>query len=284
MKWITRLEARFGRYAVPNLTLVIILGQLLAFVALQVRGPEVLSRLWLDREAVLGGEVWRLITFVFMPPATNPLFAFFAWCLFYLMGTALENYWGILRYNIYLFIGVSAAIVTGMLLPGGLLLGDAALSSTGYIVGSVFLAFAYLYPDFVINLFFVLPIRIKWLALITWVLLAIDLVLGTWSQKAIVVASVLNFFIFFGADILATLRNKRRRAAFESRVTSASRPGKPRHRCAVCGLTNLDDARMQFRYCSQCEGQLCYCMEHLQNHQHVSSEGEAAVAGGKAAD
>lgn len=277
MKWIDRLEARFGRFAVPNVTLAIVLGQILAYAAWQIRGPEALERLWLFRDRVLDGEVWRLFTFVFMPPATNPIFAFFAWYLFYIMGSALERHWGVFRYNVYLLIGVLAAMTAGMLVPTGLPAGVGGLGATGYLVASVFLAFAHLYPDFTINLFFVLPIRIKWLALITWVLLGLQL-FGGWPHVAMVFATVFNFLIFFGGDLIGSVRNWRRRTAFESRIQTASGHGKPRHRCAVCGVTNLDDPKMQFRYCSQCEGQLCYCMEHVRDHEHVTSESEATVA------
>ncbi len=140
----------------------------------------------------------------------------------------------------------------------------------------MFLAFAYLYPDFVIHFMLILPIRIKWLAMVTAALLGLSLLLGDWGDRAMVAAILVNFFVFFGADLIGTLRNRRRRAAFEARIRSASGEGKPRHQCAVCGLTSKDDPKMQFRYCSQCAGHLCYCMDHLRDHEHVTSEDEPA--------
>jgi hypothetical protein len=281
MKWIARLERRFGRFAIPNVTLAIILGQILVYVAGQMPGNNVVDRLWLFRDRVLEGEVWRLVTFIFMPPATNPLFALLAWYLFFLMGSALERFWGVFRYNVYLLIGLLAAMVVGMSLPGGLPFEGSHVGSSGYIMASVFLAFAFLYPDFTLSLFFVLPIRIYWLALITWVLLGASFLFGQWADRAMVVATVLNFLIFFGGDLMARLRNRRRRRAFESRVKAGQRSGQPRHRCAVCGLTSHDDPKMQFRYCSQCAGQLCYCMDHLRDHEHVTADDAAEVAAGK---
>jgi hypothetical protein len=156
------------------------------------------------------------------------------------------------------------------------------LGRTGYLPWSVLLAFAYLFPNFQFMLFFVLPIKVKWIALVTWVLLGSQALFGGWGDRAMVLATVLNFFLFFGGDLAARLKDRRRRRAFESRVTSGQNRGRPRHRCAVCGLTSHDDPKMQFRYCSQCAGQLCYCMDHLRDHEHAVEDAAAVAAGKKA--
>lgn len=284
MKWMARLERRFGRFAVPNVTLALIIGQVIAFFAANIRGVQLLDRLQLVPDRVLAGEVWRLVTFVFMPPSLTPLWAMISWLVLYLVGTSLEQFWGTFKYNVYIVIFLLASIAAAMIAPlidGGLL---GALGMTGFLPLSLFLAFAHLFPNFQFMLFFILPIKVKWLALVSWIMLGWTAIQGGWGGRAMVLATVLNFFIFFGQDILWSLRNKRRRRAFESRVKSAQTRGKPRHRCVVCGLTSKDDPKMQFRYCSQCEGQLCYCMNHLRQHDHVTAQDAAEVTAGKKAE
>ncbi len=165
-RWLDRLERRFGRFAVPNVTGVLILGQVLLYFISQNR-PEILANAILVPKLVLKPdlEVWRLVTFLFVPPQTNLIFAFFFWYLFYIMGTALEQYWGTFRYNVFLLVGFVATIAVSFLTAET----RVAESSNLFVQGSVFLAFAHVYPDFVLNLFFVLPIKIKWLALVAWI-------------------------------------------------------------------------------------------------------------------
>jgi hypothetical protein len=281
MSLFSRLESKLGRYAVPNLTLFLIAGQVLAYVAAKMPAPAgampVSSKLALVPDRVMQGEWWRVITFLFDPPMTNPLFAFFAWYLFYLMGTTLEASWGSLRYNAYLAIGYFASIAAAFLfwfasgIPG-----QAATNAFLYV--TVFLAFAHLYPDFELRLFFILPIKIKWLALLTWISYGLALVSAdSWLTRMMVAAAVLNYFLFFGRDILRTMKHGHRSMQFRSRAlrggTAATGVhGGPRmiHQCRVCGLTSEASPKTQFRYCSQCNGDYCYCPEHLHNHEHAT--------------
>ena len=113
MSLISKLNARFGRYAVPNLTVILIAGQVFLYVAKMfnpAQGGDVLEKVRLYPAYVLDGEVWRLVTFLFDPPATNPVFAFLFWYLFYLFGTTLEQSWGAFRYNVFLAIGYVATV------------------------------------------------------------------------------------------------------------------------------------------------------------------------------
>ena len=42
-----------------------------------------------------------------------------------------------------------------------------------------------------------------------------------------------------------------------------------RHKCTVCGRTDVTNPELEFRYCSKCKGYYCYCMDHINNHVHI---------------
>jgi hypothetical protein len=265
MKLLDRLEPRFRHLAVHNLTLIIIACQVAAFL-LQLGRPELIEQMLLRPERVLAGEWWRVLTFVAIPPLTNPIFAFFAWYLFYLMGTALEANWGAFRYNVFLLIGYVASVGAAFFTP-------AADATNGLLMGSVFLAFAYLYPNFEILLMFLLPVKIKWLALFTWIVYFFTFATGDLTMKLMVAAAVLNFFVFFGSDIVQRIYYGRRRMAYQARQIAAQ--SRVRHRCVVCGITDKSHPQMDFRYCSKCDGPHAYCTEHLRDHEHIVKDPKA---------
>lgn len=265
MKLLDKLEKKLGRFAVPNLTAILVVCQVLAYV-LQYANPSLLNSMALVPKDVLRGEVWRLVTFLFEPPLSNPLFAFFFWYLFYLMGTALEGSWGNFRYNLYLLVGYVATVAVSFFTPE-------APASIGFLQVSVFLAFAFLFPDFQILLFFLLPVKIKWLALLTWIGYLYVLAVGQPMQQLGVLATICNFLLFFGRDIYLRMRSGRRRMGDQAERIKSRR--KPFHRCRVCGATDLSHPDMEFRYCSKCAGGCCYCTEHLRNHEHVVTEDAA---------
>ena len=140
----------------------------------------------------------------------------------------------------------------------------------------VYLAFAWLYPDFKLFLYFILPIKIKYLAIIQWIGYALMLISGGWWTRLYVIASVLNFLLFFGADVFYRMRAGKRR--MERRTRQIQEAAKPFHECAICGVTDKIDRRMEFRVCSRCEGTREYCMDHLKDHQHIGDvDAESAV-------
>ncbi len=276
MSWIDRADAKYGRYAVPNLTVFLIAGQVLAFLANSAPvadgGAPLLDGIRFAPDKVLAGEWWRLVTFVFDPPITNPLFAFFFWYLFYLFGTTLEANWGTFRYNVYLLLGYVASVVMAFVawfaagVPG-------QIATNGFLYGSVFLAFARLYPEFVMYIFFVLPVKIRWLAMFQWIMYGVTLISPTtWLVRAMVVAAVFNYLVFFGRDIVRDMKHRNRRMQFQSKSLQGrkSKGRKMAHVCHVCGLSSADSPSTPFRYCSEC-GDYCYCPEHLQNHEHVKT-------------
>jgi hypothetical protein len=261
MRLLDNLEKKFRRYAIHNVTLYIILVQVLFFV-FQLSGRFILDRVVLIPDLVLTGEWWRLVTFLFIPPLTNPIFAFFAWYLFYLMGSALENHWGAFRYNVFLLVGYAVTVAVSFIVP-------MAAATNLFIGGSVFLAFAFLYPDFTLYIFFILPVKIKWLALLTWIGYAYQILVGTWSTRLLVLASISNFLLFFGRDIIWKMKTGKRVMATQARQFSGKKEAF--HTCATCAKTDISHPGMEFRYCSECGG-LGYCMDHISNHEHVKKK------------
>ncbi|HYD83676.1 MAG TPA: rhomboid family intramembrane serine protease [Opitutus sp.] len=265
------LERKFGRIALQNVTLYLIIGQV--FVTLTwMLGLLDQNRLVLVPYLVLHGEPWRLITFLFLPPPVSGTFGLmllpFAWWLFYLMGNALEHYWGAFRYNIFLLLGIALTVGAAFLSP-------MSPASNLFLAGTVFLAFAWLNPDFEIMLFFILPVKIKWLAAITAVGYAVQLVVGPATVRWQVLASIGNFLVFFGRDIVNAIRYRQRSIATHAKRVAEERKGpEARHRCHICGKTDLTNPEMDFRYCSKCAGDQCYCPEHIFNHEHVTAEPE----------
>lgn len=269
MSLISRLESRFGRWAIPNVTAIIIAGQVLLYF-LQVtqagRGGE-LAKIHLLPSAVMQGEVWRLVTFVFTPPASRSLFVIFYWILMHLFGTSLEQHWGTFRYNIFLLLGYLASVVAAFIAYG---FGFDIIADNGFLYGTLFLAFARVNPDFTINLYFILPIKIRWLALLMWIFYGYQFVTGNWMERMLVFASVFNYLLFFGRGHISEWKHGQRRRSFESKVKAASKA--ITHQCEVCEKNSENSPKTLFRYCSKCEGQRCYCPEHIQDHEHVGSE------------
>jgi hypothetical protein len=196
------------------------------------------------------------------------VFIAFAWYIFYIMSTALEEYWGAFRFCA--FIGF------GWLLTAGVsFLTPLAYSSNVFLAGSVFLAFAYLNPDFELMIFFILPVKIKWLALLQWIGYGYVLIVGPWSARLAVIAATGNFLFFFAGEIANRMGTGRRQMNHQAKVFAASSDERePRHRCRVCGKTELSDPKKDFRYCSKCAGNQCYCADHIFNHKHVLVEDE----------
>jgi hypothetical protein len=257
MNLLDTLERKFRRFAVTNVTIYLIVGQVIFFV-LHLAGRFSIERVVLIPELVLDGEWWRLITFLFIPPLTNPIFAFFAWYMFYLMGGALEGHWGAFRYNVFLLTGYVVTVAVSFLFPF-------YAATNIFIGGSVFLAFAALFPDFQIYIFFILPVKMKWLAIITWIGYGYQLIIGSWSTRLLVLASISNFLLFFGKDIWWRMKTGNRKMVSKARAISETKEAF--HRCAACGITDQTHPGMEFRYCPECNG-LGYCKDHIMTHEH----------------
>ena len=273
MAFLDKLERVFGRLAIPNLSLYLIIGQV-AYVLTAIAMPEVINpeRLGYWPVLVLHGEWWRLLSFMFVVPVPaldawlGFVFLAFGWYLFYLMGSALEQYWGAFRFNVFLFVSYALTIALSFLTP------RYPVENT-FILGSVFIAFAYLNPDFELTLFFILPVKIKWLALIACVFGTVRFIKEGLPTRLQIGAAVVSFALFFVGDIWRTLRHgQRTRARQAQREVEAETP---RHVCHVCGKTDKTHPQLDFRYCSKCAGDQCYCPEHIQNHAHVVAANDA---------
>ena len=260
-KLLDNLEKRFGRYAIPNLTLHIIGAQVL-FWALIRLGYIDPNSMVMDGGKVLNGEVWRVVTFVCMPPKMRPLFIIFAWLIFHLMGTSLDEHWGTFKYNLYLLIGYLGSILA-CIIPALFYDETQFIATNVYFQGSVFFAFAYLFPDYEFYLFFFLPVKVKWLGLLTGVFFALGFLAGEWPTKLLIFGGVVNFLIFFGKEIITNHKANKRRADFKRK--EAVVVSRAFHICHECGIDDQVQPEMEFRYCSKCgEG---FCKEHIKNHK-----------------
>lgn len=280
MNWLDKLERKMGRFAIPNLTVYLLAGYVIGFITMYLM-PELISWLTLEPALILRGQVWRLISWVLVPPVTDLISLVFLVLLYYSLGTALERTWGTFKYNVYIFSGILFTVLAVFALYGvfyfmygvEIPLSSIGLVSTNYITMSIFLAFAAIYPDMEVLLYFILPIKMKWMALVYAALAGYSFITGGIVTRVAIGASLLNFIIFF----LST-RNLRRYSpkerARKARFKKQSAPhmhyaGGAKHRCAVCGRTELDDPCLEFRFCSKCNGNYEYCQDHLFTHEHV---------------
>ncbi|MBL4574979.1 MAG: rhomboid family intramembrane serine protease [Opitutaceae bacterium] len=263
MSLLDKLAKLVRPIAIPNITLYLVIGQVM-FFGFSFVGNFNLKYIELYPILVLKGDIWRVVTFIFVPPSSNyPILLAFAWYLFYLMGSALEDHWGSARYCLFLLIGYLATVLAAFIFPY-------YPASNLFLSGSVFLAFAYINPTFELRLFFIIPVKIKWLALITWIIYLLNFVKGPWPIRFVILASVANFFFFFSSDILLRIKSgHRQKSAAKEKEKLAT---EPRHTCLSCGKTDLSHPDMDFRYCSTCKGACCYCEEHIRSHEHLNPE------------
>jgi hypothetical protein len=243
------------------------------------------------------GQVWRLVSWLLIPPSELSIFTIIMLFFYYSIGKTLEQTWGKFKYNVFILSGIICTIVFSMVayfaLPDGVftvydisasLYGEAeylirgtivsAFVSTYYINLSIFLLFAVLYPDMQVMLYFLIPLKIKWLAYLDIALLLLDVYQYGVVCAFVIFASLLNFIIFF----ILILKNKgrtpanaKRKKDYQKKVYSAKSvyEGGARHKCAICGRTELDNPDLTFRYCSKCSGGKEYCEDHLFTHEHV---------------
>ena len=198
-QYLEKLERKFGRFAISNLMLYIVLGMGVFAVAdiILTTNPDnnvfLLDMIRFDKEKIMHGEVWRVISFVLEPPELNMIFLAFALYFYWMMGTALEHVWGSFRFNVFYFSGVIGCIIAGFVLGS---------ATNYYLYVSLFLAFAILYPDEQIMLFFFIPIKIKWLGLFTATFLVITFVFGGFQTRIFLLLSLINLVLFFGKNLV----------------------------------------------------------------------------------
>lgn len=279
-RFLNKMERKFGRYALPNLTIMIIGTYILGYV-LQFTAGNVLAYLLLDPAQILHGQVWRLLSWILIPPGSfEPLVIITLW-FYYSVGMALERAWGSFRYNVYIFSGLFFTVLgafvlyaVNFLVYGGVAaeLNSAVYSvafSTYYISLSIMLAFAITYPNMQVLLMFIIPIKIKWLGILYVAYVAYDMVKFDWGYRIVIISSLLNALIYFLATRnLSRVRPSevRRRQTYRRQARRVA--GVTKHKCAICGRTEVDSPDLEFRFCSKCEGNYEYCQEHLFTHEH----------------
>ena len=284
MKFIDKLERKFGRFGIPNLTIYMIVCYVIGY-ALMIVNPGILNWLSLEPAYILRGQVWRLVTWVLYPPSTSGVlwFAIAVLFFYYPIGTSLERTIGTFKYTLYILSGVIftilGAFILYFLLGGNVLVGN--VFSTYYISLSTFLAYAMCYPDMQVLLMFIIPVKMKWMAIFYVVIVVYEMIqyvmAGAWYLVIPIVASLLNFIIFyFGTKDFSRynpkeihIRNEFRRAMEPQGRMKSGSGSVTKHKCAICGRTELDDPNLEFRFCSRCNGNYEYCQDHLFTHTHV---------------
>jgi hypothetical protein len=259
-KLLVRLERKFGRYA-PEGIILWIVGLSGALHLLVYARPQIAPLLWLDPDAVLHGELWRVVTFLFAPLGPVSLTGLFwtALALWFLhtMGSALEAQWGSFRFDLFFFLGalgtLAVAFVVGPV-PGR------------YVAEALLLAFAVEFPDFQV-LIIVLPVKVKYLGLLSGALMAWTLIAGDWPTRAAIAVAAGDFLLFCGGDLVQIVRGASRLRRRTSGFASAPRKARV---CAKCGRSDADDPNLEFRVCDcqeRCHGKLTeYCIDHARAH------------------
>ena len=275
MKFLRKLERNFGKYAVPNLMYYIILMYGAGIVIDLVMPGLYYQYLCLDAAAILRGQVWRLVTFLICPPSSGIFFNLIAMFLYYSLGTTLERVWGTFRFNLYFFSGILFHIIAAFVIY--FLMGVSVSLTPFYLNNSLFLAFAATFPQMQFYLYGLLPIRAYWLGIFIGAEFLYEFLFGGLIARICIGLALLNFVIFFMMTrnySKISPREIKRKQKFKSdmKTAQADKIRLTHHKCAVCGRTEKDDPNLEFRYCSKCEGNLEYCMDHLYTHKHVTKE------------
>lgn len=323
MNFIDRLEKKFPRFGITNLMKYVICmniaGTVIQLIDMSGMLPFMIYNdyLSLDFNAIFHGQVWRIVTFILHPTleysgnmgsssAFLEILWFAIWAfVYYQIGTVLEREWGKFRFSLFYFSGIFFVIIATLafyLVYSNMDVGGVGIDASeyiGYFVGSaanlnylnqtLFLAFALMFPDVRFFLYFIIPVKAKWLAYVYLGLMAFQLVkcvmYSQWYPMVLIVGALVNFAIFFifargTSSVRGAYKQRKRRKTFEKKADAAwsqskrpHEPGAPtggaRHKCAICGRTELDDPRLEFRYCSKCNGNYEYCSDHLFSHTHV---------------
>ncbi len=269
MKFLDKLERKYGKYAIRNLPAIMIAlyaaGYLIYFLA-----PGLLSYLMLRPSLILRGQVWRLVTWLIVPPSSPDLFTVIMLYFYFSVGRTLERTWGDFRFNVYIISGILFTVIGAFLLYFGA--HTEGYFSTYYINMSIFLALALTYPDIEVLLYFLIPIKMKWLGLVYGVLIILSIFQTDWAGRVAIVMSLLNFVIFFFLSRNTSRFSPgeiRRKQEFKRNVKKVRPQGVTKHKCAVCGRTEKDGDYLEFRFCSKCDGNYEYCQDHLFTHQHI---------------
>lgn len=280
---MSNFEKKFGKYAISNLSLILILCYVVGYVIELING-RFLTYLTLNPYEILHGQVWRIFTWIIVPPSSLDPFTIIMLLFYYNIGTSLERTWGTYRYNVYLLSGMLFTVLGSMVWLGIQHIGSGPAQNLGavsavaslyfstyYINMSIFLAFAATFPNVQVLLMFLIPVKVKWLGILYGLVLVYDfLFAGNLVTRIAIASSLLSFVIFFftsRSHIHMSPKQMKRRAEFRQDIRRNSKVTK--HKCAICGQTEDDDPSLEFRFCSKCNGNYEYCQHHLFTHTHV---------------
>ena len=277
--WLDRFAAKHPRLGIPRLMLYIVIGNVIVLFFDLFSGGTFSLMLDFFSALILQGQVWRLITFIFVPAYAvsqyNLILVAITLYFYYFIGSVLEREWGSTKFTLFYFMGVLFNIAVGFV---------AGMASMHYVNLSMFFAFATLFPEMRFLLLFI-PVKVKWLAWLDAALFVVDILLmaleGEYFLMLLPVVAILNYFLFFYSPIMELLGRNRRRAQhqksqaainFRAAQKKAKETKGYMHKCTVCGRTDTDNPGLEFRYCSKCEGYHCYCMDHINDHVHVTKD------------
>ena len=307
-------ERKFGKYAIRDLSLKLVILYAVGYV-IQLLNSNVLFMLTLDPYSVLHGQVWRLVSWLLIPPNTGNLFFTIIMLFFYYsIGTSLERVWGTWRYNVFILTGILLTIASAFVWMGiSYLMGGtggmltqmgapmyfsyfSAAFSTYYINLGIFFAYALTFPEAIVLMFFIIPLKVKWLGLLDAAYLIYAFVVSPGPTRYAIAATFINIAILYfrfrapvrmRPSFWANNRGNSTGSVFGKRSGSgagrrqagsvprggAQNAGRGQlvHRCAICGRTQQDSPDLEFRFCSKCEGNLEYCQDHLFTHVHVKN-------------
>lgn len=276
---IDRFCALHPRLGIPNLMRWIVAANAVIYIfSMFDRSGLLLSTLAMDASSVLHGQIWRIVTFVLIPTGSRPLSVLLSLFFYYWLGESMERLWGSTKFTVYYAGGMLLSVLASIL---ALFLDGFAfpLYGAGYVNAALFFAYALTYPEAMVRVFYIIPVKMKWLAIVEAALYALaviyGVVLGAWGYALTPIVAMLNLFIFFSPDFhrrTDQFRAHRRPEAvqFRKAVKEQQRQKGYNHKCEVCGRTDTEFPELQFRYCSKCAGYHCFCEDHIFNHVHYT--------------
>ena len=268
---IERFCYRHPNFGIPNLMRYLTIANGLFWV-LNMINPSFLSFMLFSPALILRGQIWRLVSFLFIPPSTG-LLALLVFYFYYWIGSTLENQWGTGQFTIYFFTGVVLTVIYGFVIY--FITGKSVVMDSSYLYLSMFFSFAVLFPDMQVLFMFFIPVKMKYLAIIDAAFFLFSVFRASFPENLLPLVAVLNFLIFCGGELRSFLPKKQSKSTINfkreaARIRREQADKLYTHKCVVCGRTDADYPELEFRYCSRCAGYHCFCSDHINNHIHFT--------------
>ena len=269
---IDRFCYKHPDFGIPNLMKYICIANVI-FWLFNAVNTKILGYMTFNPYYILHGQVWRLVSFIFIPPSTDFL-AFVAIYFYYFIGNTLEQNWGTGEFNFYFFSGIILTVIYGFIIY--FITGASVNLTASYVYLSMFFSFAAMFPNMQVLLFFIIPIKIKWLAYVDAAFFLLSVLTTSFPANLLPIIAVINFFIFCGDDLLSNLNIGKKSSTTinfkkaQQKIRHDQAKNLYNHKCAVCGKTDTDYPNLEFRYCSKCAGYHCFCSEHINSHVHFT--------------